>query len=312
MSDRPEILIGTSGYSFPDWVGPFYPPGIERSKMLDYYVRHFPAVEVNATYYRIPPPGTLRAMERKTPPEFQFVVKTHHDMTHEQSLEPDLYRAFARSVEPMREAGKLHGLIAQFPFSFRRTPENEAFLVELKRRLPDVPLFAEFRHRSWVEEGVWERLEEAGIGYVCVDEPDLPGLVPPVARVTDSVGIGYVRFHGRNRENWWGHPERGRPDRGGGGARGARSAGVEPAPASDAYGPLFVADTPPAAGPSGTSSDRYDYLYSEAELQEWVSKIREMTVKAKKTFVFFNNCHVGQAATGAKLMRRLLEGEGLL
>jgi uncharacterized protein YecE (DUF72 family) len=87
---------------------------------------------------------------------------------------------------------------------------------------------------------------------------------------------------------------------------------VEPAPASDAYGPLFVADTPPAAGPSGTSSDRYDYLYSEAELQDWVSKIREMTVKAKKTVVVVNNCHVGQAATGAKLMRRLLEGEGLL
>ena len=65
-------------------------------------------------------------------------------------------------------------------------------------------------------------------------------------------------------------------------------------------------------GPSGTSRDRYDYLYSESELREWAEKIRVMAAKAKKTFVFFNNCHVGQAATGAKLMRRLLEGEGLL
>ncbi len=288
-----DIRIGTSGYSFPDWVGPFYPPGIERSKMLDYYVRHFATVEVNATYYRIPPPATLRAMERKTPPEFQFVVKTHHDMTHERSLEPDLYRAFARAVEPVAAAGKLHGLLAQFPFSFRRTEENEAFLADLKRRLPDVPLFAEFRHRSWVEDGVWERLEEAGIGYVSVDEPDLPGLVPPIARVTDSLGIGYVRLHGRNKANWWRNPERGRPDQG-------------------EFGPLFAADAPAAPGPSGASSDRYDYLYSEAELQEWAGKIRAMSAKAKKTFVFFNNCHVGQAATGAKLMRRLLEGEGLL
>jgi len=332
--ERPAILIGTSGYSFPDWVGTFYPPGIERSKMLDFYAREFRVVEVNATYYRIPPPATLRAMEKKTPPEFQFVVKTHHDMTHERSLEPDLYTAFARSLDPVLQAGKLHGLIAQFPFSFRRTPENEAFLLELKRRLPDAPLFVEFRNRSWVEEGaaagagveepeeggsIWRLLDAAGIGYVSVDEPDLPGLVPPIARVTGTSGdeIGYVRLHGRNKENWWRNPERGRPDRGATrapGRRGREKTGAAPVTASDAdYGPLFAAGAPaPRPGPSGASSDRYDYLYSEAELQEWVVKIREMTLKAKKTFVFFNNCHVGQAATGAKLMRRLLEGERLL
>ncbi len=303
MPERPPILVGTSGYSFPDWIGPFYPAGIERSKMLDYYVRHFPAVEVNATYYRIPPPGTLRAMERKTPDGFQFVVKTHHDMTHDQSVEPDLYRAFARAVEPVLAAGKLHGLLAQFPYAFRRSAENEAFLLELKRRLPEVPLFVEFRHRSWADEEVFDRLDRAGVGYVSVDEPDLPGLMPPTARVTGPDGIGYVRLHGRNKENWWRNPGRGRPD-------GSAAA----APAADAadFGPLFAAAAPPAPGPSGASRDRYDYLYSESELREWAEKIRVMAVKAKKTFVFFNNCHVGQAATGAKLMRRLLEGEGLL
>lgn len=311
--DRPRILIGTSGYSFPDWVGPFYPPGIERSKMLDFYAREFPVVEVNATYYRLPPPATFRAMERKTPPEFEFVVKTHHDMTHERSLDPALYHEFARAVEPVQAAGKLQGLLAQFPYSFHRTPENERFLAVLKTRLPEVPLFVEFRHRSWVEDGVWERLEAEGIGYVSVDEPDLPGLVPPIARVTGPERIGYVRLHGRNKANWWRNPERGRPDRGEGprGKAGPGSQAAEPVTAAE-YGPLFAAATPPAPGPSGASSDRYDYLYSEAELNEWVGKIREMTANAKKTFVFFNNCHVGQAATGAKLMRRLLEGEGLL
>ena len=312
--ERHPIRIGTSGYSFLDWVGPFYPPGIERGKMLDFYAREFQTVEVNATYYRIPPPATLRAMERKTPPEFEFIVKAHHDMTHLRSLDPDLYQAFARSVEPLLEAGKLQGLIAQFPYSFQRTPEHERFLAELHERLPEVPLFVEFRHRSWAEESVWDRLDEEGIGYVSVDEPDLPGLLPPVARVTGPARIGYVRLHGRNKENWWRNPERGRPDRGRGSGvqagEGRRAA--EPVTAAE-YGPLFAAAAPPPApGPSGTSSDRYDYLYSEAELQEWVGKIHEMTLKAKKTFVFFNNCHVGQAATGAKLMRRLLEGEGLL
>ena len=87
-------------------------------------------------------------------------------------------------------------------------------------------------------------------------------------------------------------------------------------------GPLFSgtpdhpAEAPPLpqapASEPRTSSTRYDYSYTEDELREWVDKIREMTQQAKKTFVFFNNCHVGQAATSAKLMRRLLEGEGML
>jgi uncharacterized protein YecE (DUF72 family) len=311
------ILIGTSGYSFPDWVGPFYPPGTDRGKMLDHYVRHFPAVEVNATYYRIPPPSTLHSMERKTPPGFEFVVKAHHDMTHERSLDPELYRSFARSVEPLQAAGKLSGVLAQFPYAFRRTRENETFLVELKQRLPDAPLFVEFRHSSWVRDDLFPWLEGEGLGYVSVDEPDLPGLVPPIARATGQ--LGYVRLHGRNKENWW-RSDTGTKEFAGSDARRRRERGGR-RPRSDAeYGPLFSADTAPAdtAGTGGPpqarpwSGDRYDYLYSEAELKEWVEKIRELSTKAKKTFVFFNNCHVGQAATGAKLMRRLLEGEGLL
>ena len=307
------ILIGTSGYSFPDWVGPFYPPGTDRSQMLDYYVRHFAAVEVNATYYRIPPPSTLHAMERKTPPGFEFVVKAHHDMTHERSLDTDLYRSFARSVDPLRLAGKLSGILAQFPYAFRRTEKNEQFLVELKERLPEGPLFIEFRHNSWIADDLFAWLEERGLGYVSVDEPGLPGLVPPVARATGP--LAYVRFHGRNRENWW-QPDR--PARGGLERRPAPQPVRLPSATPD-FGPLFadepelgaVAEGAPPPRP-WNSGDRYDYLYSEAELKEWVDKIRELSTKAKKTFVFFNNCHVGQAATGAKLMRRLLEGEGLL
>ena len=312
------ILIGTSGYSFPDWVGPFYPPGTDRGKMLDHYVRHFPTVEVNATYYRIPPPSTLQAMERKTPPGFEFVVKAHHDMTHKRSLDDEIYRAFARSVDPLAQAGKLSGFLAQFPYAFRRTRENEEFLGELKRRLPEAPLFVEFRHSSWVRDDIFPWLEGQGLGYVSVDEPDLPGLVPPVARATGP--LGYVRLHGRNKANWW-QPENGTRDFVRNGPRPRPERPVRRPRTEADYGPLFSTDTatdsaaaaaaPPTPRPSN-SGDRYDYLYSEAELKEWVDKIRELSTKAKKTFVFFNNCHVGQAATGAKLMRRLLEGEGLL
>ncbi len=260
------ILIGTSGYSFPDWVGPFYPPGIDRARMLDYYARQFTAVEVNATYYRIPPPSTMHSMERRTPPGFEFVVKANQEMTHARSLDAELYRSFHRALQPLRLAGKLSGVLAQFPYAFRRSESGEEFLSEIKRRMEGIPLFVEFRHASWAREDLFESLEREGLGYVSVDEPDLPGLVPPIARATGSVG--YVRFHGRNKANWWGSGEK----RGGAG-----------------------------------SGDRYDYLYSEVELKEWAEKIRDLSRKTQKTFVFFNNCHVGQAATGAKLMRRLLD-----
>lgn len=312
----PVILLGTSGFSFPDWVGTYYPAGIDSRDMLPFYAREFSTVEVNSTYYRIPPASTLRGMERKTPPHFEFVVKTHHDMTHDQSRDPELYRSFANAVHPLQAAGKLSGLLAQFPQAFHRTPSNERFLVELKERLPEVPLFVEFRHDSWTRNGVFPLLEDFGLRYVSVDEPDLPGLLPPIARATGE--IGYVRFHGRNKRNWW--------------KRDGDSISKEPPVPLQAepngppqrtgdalLGPLFAGDldaAPPLpsapARRKGRVLLRYDYLYSEQELKEWVGKIRELAAQTKKTFIFFNNCHAGQAATGAKLMRKLLEGEGLL
>ncbi|HEX5030315.1 MAG TPA: DUF72 domain-containing protein [Candidatus Eisenbacteria bacterium] len=305
------IVIGTSGYSFPDWVGSFYPPHIERSRMLDFYAKQFPAVEVNATYYRIPPPSTMHAMERKTPPGFEFVVKTHHDMTHKQSLDPELHDSFRRAVAPLTDAGKLSGFLAQFPQGFHRTAEHERFLLDLKHALPeDVPLFVEFRHRSWIADDLFPWLRDHGLRFVSVDEPDLPGLLGAYARATGD--LAYVRFHGRNRRTW--HMQTPTAPGAGRGARPKRPAGV---PGVDpSLGPLFAGtpDTPPTRKVAERDRPllRYDYLYSESELQEWVGKIRELASTTKKTFVFFNNCHAGQAATSAKLMRRLLEGEGLL
>ena len=303
------IVIGTSGYSFPDWVGEFYPPNIERSRMLDFYAKQFPAVEVNATYYRIPPPSTMHAMERKTPPEFEFVVKTHHDMTHKQSLDPELYESFRRAVAPLVDAGKLSGFLAQFPQGFHRTSEHERFLLDLQRTLPEeVPLFVEFRHTSWIADDLFPWLREHGLRFVSVDEPDLPGLLGVYARATGD--LAYVRFHGRNKRTWHMHT----PTASGAARPKKTPAGV---PGVDpSLGPLFAGtpDTPPARKVAERDRPllRYDYLYSESELQEWVGKIRELAATTKKTFVFFNNCHAGQAATSAKLMRRLLEGEGLL
>ena len=296
------ILLGTSGFSFPDWGGVFYPPELARAKQLDFYARVFGAVEVNSTYYRIPPPRTFEAMERKTPREFEFVVKANSEMTHKLSRAPELYEAFHASMEPLVEARKLGGVLAQFPQSFHRSPENEEFLLMLQERMEGVPLFVEFRHESWVgkdvdaREALFQWMEREGLGYVSVDEPDLPGLVPRVARATGP--LGYVRFHGRNKRNWYHDPAR---------AAGADLHGdLETSMVAARRAAMKGSPTAPRSGPGERRLLRYDYLYSEAELKEWAEKIRELNAKTQKTFVFFNNCHAGQAATSAKLMRTLL------
>src|SRR2546426_8797844 len=121
---EPRIVIGTSGYSFADWVGPFYPPGTRSSDFLPYYARHFDAVEVNSTYYRVPNARMLERMEQKTPARFRFVVKLNQAMTHESSRDPALYREFLAAIQPLKDAGKYDGLLAQFPWGFKRTPDH--------------------------------------------------------------------------------------------------------------------------------------------------------------------------------------------
>jgi uncharacterized protein YecE (DUF72 family) len=253
-----KVAVGTSGYSFADWVGNFYPTGTKKGDMLREYVKHFACVEVNSTYYRIPHPVVLRKMEEKTPEGFEFVIKANQEMTHKLSKDKAVYEIFKEAIQPVIDAGKFSGVIAQFPWGFKYTPENTDHLKFIKEQFSEYPLFAEFRNSGWMIKGLFAALRANGIGYCAVDEPRLKGLIPPVADVTTD--IGYVRLHGRNAKNWWG--------RGGG--------------------------------------DRYDYLYSEEELKEWVTKIKAMSQKARKTFVFFNNCHAGQAATNAALMKELL------
>lgn len=267
VSDR--IVVGTSGYSFPDWVGPFYPPGTRSADFLPYYAQHFAAVEVNSTYYRVPNARMLERMEQKTPDGFRFMVKLNQAMTHESSRDPALYREFLAAVQPLKDAGKYDGLLAQFPWGFKRTPDHRRHLAALRELLAGEPLFVEFRHDSWLTPELEPSLREHRIGFCAVDEPRLPGLIPPVTMVTSE--DAYVRFHGRNAANWWG--------RDGSGER--------------------------------RTGDRYDYDYGEDELREWVRKVALLADQARRTYLFFNNCHAGQAARNAKLMQELLRQQNL-
>ena len=284
MSAEAAVQIGTSGYSFADWVGPFYPPGTRSADYLAYYAQQFDCVEVNSTYYGIPQPRVMEQMQQKTPPGFRFIVKLNQAMTHEGSSEPALYARFLEVVQPLKDAGKYGGLLAQFPWGFKRDERTKAHLELVRERLPGEPLWVEFRHASWMHPQLPAWLQARQLGYCAVDEPALPGLVPQVTHVTN--GLGYVRFHGRNVQHWWGS--------------GARTAAA--ATATSTAGQPRVA--------ANREQLRYDYDYSERELTEWVARVNAMAQQAKQTYLFFNNCHAGQAARNAKLMEELLRRSG--
>ena len=197
-----RIRVGTSGYSFADWVGPFYSAGTKRGAMLDEYVHHFDVVEINSTYYRVPSASMFERMNEKTPEGFEFIVKLFRGMTHEIVDDSEMYRHFTGAVAPLVEAGKFGGYLAQFPWKFKKSKDALVHMGALRKKLGEAPLFVEFRHDSWIEDKTFEFLRDLGVGYCSVDEPPLKGLVPPlVAATTDE---GYVRFHGRNAKNWWG------------------------------------------------------------------------------------------------------------
>ncbi len=252
-----EIRVGTSGYSFDDWVGPFYPGDIKKGKMLDYYVNHFNTVEINSTYYRIPHPAVMANIEKKTPKDFEFMVKAPQQLTHKRKSIEETVKAFKECLKPVEDAGKLKGILAQFPYSFKFTNTGLEYIKNCRELLKPHDLFVEFRHDGWVNRQMYDSLRDSKIGYVNVDEPQLPGLLKPDC--FNTTRTGYIRLHGRNAEHWWE-----------GGAL------------------------------------RYDYDYSPEQLQEWKEKIDKLRGKTDKLFIFFNNCHLGQAIKNATDMKLLL------
>lgn len=141
----------------------------------------------------------LYHMREKTPDHFQFVIKAYRGMTHKRDDNEQHFHDFKEALKPLIEVDKLGCVLAQFPTSFRNRDENRDYLKEFKELMGDIPIVVEFRHEEWIDERIFDLLEEEQLGYVCVDEPQFKTLVPPIIRATGP--IGYIRFHGRNYKN---------------------------------------------------------------------------------------------------------------
>src|SRR5258708_40218482 len=110
-----HIWVGTSGYSYPDWVGPFYPAGTRSGRMLAHYCRHFPVVELNFTFYRPPTALMLVRIALQTPDGFQFLVKLPRLLSHERQLAA--LAPFPAAIMSLHEHGRLLGLLCHLPQS---------------------------------------------------------------------------------------------------------------------------------------------------------------------------------------------------
>jgi len=254
------LYIGTSGYSYDDWVGRFYPEKTAKKDFFGLYQRQFNCVELNFTHYTLPSQGTILGLARKAPAGFKFAVKSYQEMTIGRSQDPELYARYAFGIAPLVEQGMLACVLLQFPHQFSLSRDHVNHLAFIRDQWPELPLAVEFRHRSWVDDDrTLDFLRARQIAFCCVDEPPLPGLMPPLTAVT--AGLAYVRFHGRNAAKWY-HAEH--------------------------------------------AWERYNYLYQETELQEWVAPVRQLAEQAQDVLVFFNNHYTGSAAQNALEFAELL------
>jgi uncharacterized protein YecE (DUF72 family) len=304
------VRIGTCSWADESLSKYFYPRGVAAKERLAYYAQHFDTVEVDSTFYRLPADTMVEGWAERTPPGFvmhvkAFAMMTRHPVKVEvlppdlrDAVEPDargrverpsrevraeIFRRFLEALEPLRETGKLGGILFQLPPYVVLKAASLEYLEWAREQLSGDAMLVEFRHRSWLEEDAraetFSFLERLGADYVTVDAPrseTAKNLVPSVPAVTGP--IAYVRFHGRNLATW--------------NKRG------------------------------GSAAERFDYLYEDEELTEWVEPLRELSQQAEQAYAFFNNNssspdprggpgRVAQAAQNAAQLRKLLDAAGI-
>lgn len=195
------LFVGTSGYSYTEWSdNGFYPAGTRTADMLGLYMRFFPVVELNYTWYQMPRADAVARMSAKVPEDFRFAAKLTRTLTHEvrEQWQKEL-RLFRQGIRPL--AGRLVAVLVQLPPDFARTAANRRYLAHLLDGLQGLPVAVEFRHASWAVDQVFAELERRRITLVTVDAPALPSLFPPLDIVTNP-DLFYLRFHGRNKSGW--------------------------------------------------------------------------------------------------------------
>jgi uncharacterized protein YecE (DUF72 family) len=196
-----EIHLGTSGWSYKEWEGPFYPKG--EKKKLTYYSKFFDTVEIDSTFYAYPSKGMVLGAARSTPPGFVLSAKLPKLITHEKTLDlergakDDLFR-FLHLMKPLADEGKLGPLLVQLPPSFTYSGGLRKLQGFLGALPTDVSFAVEFRNKSWLDKSdALDLLRQHNVAITNVDEPLLP------ADTTTTADFAFVRWHGRGGRPWY-------------------------------------------------------------------------------------------------------------
>jgi len=204
------IRVGPAGWSYPDSPGHVYSAAVPaRFDALHFLASYYDTIEVNSTFYRPQPARTFASWVRRVAhnPQFRFTVKLWQRFTHEHAAPwtADEVRQVTDGLEVLRDAGRLGALLSQFPWSFKPGDAARETLARLAGAFRAWPLVVEVRHGGWGHPDVLPVFRELGIGIANIDQPLIGQSLTPGSHASGAVG--YVRFHGRNYEHWFGEQE---------------------------------------------------------------------------------------------------------
>lgn len=201
------IRVGPAGWSYKDWEGVVYPPHGSRFDALAYLAGFFDTIEVNSSFYRIPPPTHATSWLKRIAlnDDFRFTVKLFRGFTHEKEATKSDVEAFKRFLDPLASAGRLGALLIQYPWSFKADDASFERLRNIAASFSNYPRAIEVRHGSLQTEEFLHFLQEENLGFVNIDQPIFGDSVKPSDYFTGPVG--YIRLHGRNYQKWFQHEE---------------------------------------------------------------------------------------------------------
>ena len=184
-----DLHVGTSGYSYDEWKGSFYPEDLPSKRMLSYYGERLNAVEINNTFYRLPKSSVLEGWASQVPEAFRFSVKASRRITHFARLSAEAREPTDYMVSTLGSLGARLGVVLfQMPPNLKKDLARlSAFLGTLPA---DMPGAFEFRHASWNDGDVHEALRRSGMALVCADTEESEGDEP----IVSTTSWGYLRL----------------------------------------------------------------------------------------------------------------------
>ncbi|MDE1549909.1 DUF72 domain-containing protein [Jeotgalibaca caeni] len=268
------IHIGLTGWSDHDLLS-----SDPKRKLID-YAGHFPVVELDTSFYAIPPEKNVRNWIETTPKTFQFIPKAYSSMTTHKSKFQDrpieeTFEIYKTAFRPMVESNKVKAFLFQFPPNFSCKREHVEYMRLVRLLMEDMPIAIEFRHRSWFsdsfKEGTLNFLREMNFIHVVVDQPQTPNNSVPFTPVATNPDKTFIRLHGRNYQGWLGDDAK------------------------------------------DWRTFRTLYDYTEEELTEIKQAALDLEKESEEVTVIFNNNSGGHAAQNAKTFQKLLgiDYEGL-